>query len=59
MIHIASRGTFAIFSFPIAGNKGGETSPISTIQYGRAQAVYIRGCAVNVQLLEQLIAVMK
>ncbi len=34
MIHIASlsgRGTCAIFSFPIAGDKGGETSPFNTI----------------------------
>ncbi len=81
MIHIASlssRGTCAIFSFCIAGDKGrrvavacalislslllaikgGETSTIY-IQYGPAYAVNIKGCAVNVWMLEGLTAITK
>ncbi len=65
MIHIASlsgRGMCANFSFPMAGNKGGggETTPFSTVHTVWASyAVYIRGCAVNVRMLERLTAVAK
>ncbi len=66
MIHIASlsgRGMCANFSFPIAGNKGGGGGRrhrlVLYIQYGPAYAVYIKGCAVNVQMLVRLTAVTK
>ncbi len=46
-------GALISLSLLLAIKGGGETSPFS------AQAVYISGCAVNVQMLEQLIAVTK